>query len=337
MVAYSFVGGPGASHDYDFSGFAGARRLEFDRQGPCTVSWSMDGRSDKAAMVGDLIDDLKVYRDNSLFFRGRIFVSDDTIGETHIVNMMAKDYRGMCEHRIIHDGWTVAFYDEDPGIAMAGYLFLSQFLSGGLWGVSATAPNHTTSIVMDMFAEVGQTLAEFMDGYAVADVNGFDWAIDENLKLFVWEGKRGAAVSDPLDLGGSIFRATRKLASGSFANAVMGQGQGFLVPEELTDTNIGTDARGRWESVVAWPSVELQEHLDDRTAYLLEKKFNRAFEYTLNMRQGWWQGPGHVWLGDELPMYLRSGRLDIATTVTVDRIIIELDEGGAENVTLEVS
>lgn len=335
MVPYLFVGGDGADADYDLSNFIKSRTLTFDRKGPATCTWTMDGRSEKAAQIVEMEHDLKVYRGGTLFYRGRIMPATDEVGgEEHRVQMGSFDYRGMLEHRLIQDGWSTGWYATEQGTICAAILFATQILPGGSLGITSGAT--TTGVTKDYGYDVGQTIADVIDGLAQTD-DGFDWEITPALVFNCYNPKRGSAKSDPLDYGGAVFSFSRRLARNDFANAVIGMGEGFLIPESVATAGIASDPRGRWEATVSWPNIVIQEANDGRTAYLLEQKSELAYTYSLSLRQGWWEGPSHVWLGDELPFRATSGRLDINETVVVESITINLDDSGVEFVTMEVS
>ena len=333
MPSYLFVGGNGPDADYDLSNFIKGRTIMFSRTGPATVQWNMDGRSSKASDVVEMEHDLKIYRDKVLFYRGKIQpATDDISGENHQVTMGSFDYRGKLEHRLVHDGWATSYFDTEQGTIAWNLISAAQALTNGNEGI--TQGSTATGILKDHGFDVGQPIAEVIEAIAETN-NGFDWEITPALVLNCYYPKRGTVKAEPLDYGGAVFSASRRLKRGDFANAVIGMGQGFLIPEELETAGIATDPRGRWEKTVSWPDVEIQEANDGRTQYLLDQVSSHEYTYTLKLRTGWWQGPSQLWLGDEFNLRLTSGRMNIDQTVIIESIKITLDDSGIETVEVE--
>lgn len=326
---YFFVAGDDDDATYELSTFLHNRKILFQRRGPATVTWSMDGRGAKAAQIIELEHDLKVYRNGVKIFRGRIGPSTDEIGTKHTTQMGAFDYRGRLEYRLVKDGWTTAYFSTEQGTIAWNLINAAQAESNG--GEGITQGSTTTGVTKDHGFAVGDTIAEVIDTIAETD-DGFDWEITPAMVFNIYNPKMGSAKNEPLDFGGAVFSASRRLKNNDFANFVIGMGSGFLIPEELATAGIASDPRGRWERVVSWPNVEVQAQNDGRTQFLLDEVSTREFSYRLKLRRGWWTDSSRLWLGDEFTLRIDSGRIDIEETVTIDEILITLDDDGGETV-----
>jgi len=331
-MAWIFTGGNGAANTYQLP-FMRSRKITFRRRGPATVTWKMDGRDSRTESVTEMVHDLKGYRDKELLFRGRIGPSNDDIGGRHNVNMAALDYRGRMQHRLIKSSYTLGYLGVEPVSQINSLLATLQAETNGNEGISAGTQD--TVAARDFTWRLGMSFTQAVDVIAEAD-DGFDWEIDANMNLNTYAPSRGSTKTEPLDFGGAIASVKRQLKGNAFGNFVLGMGQGFLSPEEIAASDIATDSRGRWEITRSWPDVATQAVNDGRTQYLLDEVNTRQYHYKIKLRQGWWTGKDKLWLGDVFPVRVKSGRLDIDTTLKVENIVISLDSSGVETVEVEM-
>lgn len=80
--------------------------------------------------------------------------------------------------------------------------------------------------------------------------------------------------------------------------------------------------------------LKTQEAVDAAADAMLYDCLRPAASFDVDLRDGIWKGPADCWLGDRVPLYVRSGRLDTTTTARVWTVAIDIDEAGDEKVSM---
>jgi len=97
---------------------------------------------------------------------------------------------------------------------------------------------------------------------------------------------------------------------------------------------------GRIARVVTNSDLLRQEAVNAAADALLADSLSPPAAYSCRLVPDYWQGPYDAWLGDRVPIVLRSGRLDVgtgaATTARITQVDISLDDEGNETVELTV-
>lgn len=93
---------------------------------------------------------------------------------------------------------------------------------------------------------------------------------------------------------------------------------------------------GVWATAESYPDVTTQAELDDTGRRRLAELSKVAPGYTLGLRDGWWQGPGHVWLGDTVRLLVNSGRLHEDVELRVQQLDLTLGNDGEQQLSLTV-
>jgi hypothetical protein len=320
---------------------ARARALSFDLRGPCTVKFTLNGRSDQARELDELVTDLHALRDRQLLFRGRLGSTDDDLGsDRHTTNWSALDYRGLLGGRHDRTGRTYdAWQQADIGWDLVQ---IAQAGAGGPLGITR-GTNRAAAVARTETVDADTPIDTVQDRFQDYE-NGFEWWISPDLayQQATW---RGVDHPDfPLVWGTTATSVKRSYDTGLYANWVRvrggrPEGADQETPEFVADRQAPGLAglrQGRIERVHSNSELTSQQAVNAAADQLLADSLNPPAAYTVVLTPGLWQGPADVWLGDRVPLIVRSGRLDIDATARVNQLDIDLDEEGSETVTLTV-
>ena len=338
MARWQFVAATAAGEPVaDLLG-ARSRKVTFRRDGPCEASWSMDGRwsaitgnPPDAAVVKELLNDVLVYRDGDLLFRGRIGPTEDTVdADSHTVSMAAVDYRGYLDRRILYAAQTYTATDQ-AGIAWALVDYANTRIGGDVGITRGTG--QTTGVNRDRNYEAGKSIGEALDELGRV-IGGFDWEVDPWLRLNVYSPSRGTIRDFVAEYGSNVARVSRSVDPGSYANAVRSTGDTALTTAvTLNAATLATRPERRFDLAVSDPDVKVQQTVQDRASAALAIAEVIQPSYTVTLRPGRWS-PGDVWLGDVTKIVVRSGRLDVNTSERVEEISVSVGDDGSETVEL---
>lgn len=93
---------------------------------------------------------------------------------------------------------------------------------------------------------------------------------------------------------------------------------------------------GMYATAASFPDTTSQAELAAKAAQLSAELQQVAPSYTITLRQGFWEGPEHVWLGDTVRLIVDSGRLNDDVELRVTQVDITLGDDGQETVALTV-
>lgn len=332
---------------------ARARRVTWRLDAPADAAFTIDGRTEQAAAITELVSDLWVYRDGDLVFRGRIGATGDEITDkAHTCNMTAGDYRALLDSRILYDDDVLDFGDpvpvEQSDIAWALVEGTQARTAGDLGIVRGVGA--VTGIERERHYEAGKHVGE-----AIAQlgrvIDGFEWSIDvadtddDTPTLNVWYPNRGTDREVVLSLhesrpgrsgGGNVARVRRAVDPTGYGNAGRWSGTTGLVAEPREAADLATRPEGRFDVQIGQPDVLEQATLEEKADQGIEDVQVLAPAYVVQLRQGVWGGPGHVWLGDPVRLLVSSGRLELDASYRVLEVMAAPDESGGEVISLAV-
>lgn len=322
------------------------RQMRFKLTEPSEISFTLDGRHPQAAAVEELTTDVHVLWSpadgpTQVLARGRVGDTGDDIGEiSHSVTFAVLDYRAVLQRRRLYDSSIKTWTATDQAEIAWQLLQQTQTRPGGGLGISKGMGN-PTGITRDRTYEVGDSIGERVQELSET-VNGFDWDISptspSGLALDIWYPQRGVDRGVVLEYGGLVAKVRREVNTSEYGNALRytGKDGALLTPQELEASGIATAPQGRWDLVFGDDGLTTQAALNDRAAWQLAESQVIRPAYTVTLRAGAWTGPDHIWLGDTVRLVIRSGRLDVDTSLRVYEIGISLDDDGAENVEITV-
>lgn len=311
-----------------------------------SLSFDIDARTDEAAVIRELVDDLWLWCDAlpNPVTRGRITQSTDTFDDAgHKVSFSAVDYRGVLDRRICWDDWTLKRTSYDP--ALDGWQLIQQAQAepGGNLGIArGTLPTDPVSIA-SITHQPGNSVKSEIDANAKLDP-GFDWDISPvgelGLQANFWRAGRGRVTDAVLEYGPSGYPG-RQVDSAAFGNAVRLPGgtdaaNAQLPPVRKDAADIATRPEGRWDLAVQDNATFTTSAAGQaRAAWELNHAVMQP-SYTFAVRDGDWAGPQDYWVGDTVTLQIKSGRLLIEEPLPV----VQMDLTGSvdrTNPTLSVT
>lgn len=354
---------------------ARSRRLELGWNEPAKLTFTVDGRSSSAGWIQELATDVCAWRwddaagADRLMFRGIVAQSEDTVTEqAHTVNLTCHDYLAVMIRRFLTAGANLVYTatDQDDIVAnLAGRASAMTAGNGTTFTPGSQLPLAVARVNPDGTARAaksgqvrdrtytGQTsigsaitdLAAVINGFDLdvrpaADVDGIDY-------LRVWYPSRGVGRTDtPLVYGASVSGFTRTVNSSDYANyqRVIGDnsGAGEGAPQLFAEVwnadanNVGVTPVGLWMDGENASDVNQAATLAQKAAGDLASSGVLVPSYTLTLRPGWFR-PGFPNIGDTVPLVIRTGRLDVSTTVRVLGLGFDIsDDGAGEDVALTV-
>lgn len=349
---------------------ARGRRLDQAWNTPATLTFTLDGRADTAALVAELLHDVVAWRwDDQTgleqpVFRGPITQSEDQLtADSHTVTYTCHDYAALLTRRLLTSTYTVTGRDQDDVVAdllaaavaartssgtaltPASYLPVSLFTAapaGTLRGFSGQLRDRTYY--------GSQNVGQAVDDLAKVD-GGFDYdvrpsAVDTTDSLRVFYPAQGITRTDvALQYGSTVASLTRTVDSSTYANyvRVLGNNQSAnptpqLFAEYWDPTAILTSGTpvGLWMTDDTAADVTVIHTLQEKAHGDINYDAILDPAYTLNMAPDayTWGNPN---MGDVVALIVNSGRLNVNSSVRVLGISYDISDDGAEDVVLTVT
>jgi hypothetical protein len=352
MAAWAWVAGDWrVGAERELTGATG-RSLTVSLTDPSTATFQLFGNDPAAPTITELIDDVWVFRDGEVLFRGRIVDSSDDVEATsHKCSFTATDYRGVLNRRKIPPtgaGNTPTYQalstKAQETIVWDDLITVTQALPGGNLGIVKAADWPSTGINRAgiIFGDGDSVFEQIRTLGAMS--NGFDFDIDATLQAHLYYPHRGTDRGSVLDYGGTVASLRRQVNTSSFANAIrLNGGQSDTVgPYTVTDqvASLGDPTahpEGRWEASLSEPSVYELAAVQAVAAARLAEVSAAQPTYTFTLTLGAWRGPDHIWVGDWITYTVISGRLDIRNeSARVQEIGISVGQDNVETVTVTV-
>jgi len=201
------------------------------------------------------------------------------------VGVTAVSYKRLLNARNLHADLT--FTQVDQGQIIWQIIQHTQALPGGNYGVTAGAI--TTGFVRDRSYIVGENLGDLLTKLQQVEQGPF-WTVDRSLQLQVHAMTAFPTLVQPIQHGVNARSLQRRgIAQAGFANAVLATGdQGVTTPYWAERPDIATDPRGRWERVVSFPSVIIQQTLVDHAWGALDAAFSPAATWAVELEPSRW-------------------------------------------------
>jgi len=207
-----------------------------------------------------LLDDLFVYLDGVLMFRGRMLPQSLSVTEDDVPSaFVAVDYRRLLARRYI---WTPLTYSQIPQADIAwGLISHTQSQRNGDMGI--TRGVFPTGRLRDRTYDPGQEIGYLLDNLSNV-IDGFEYGVDANRAFNVYYPWRWRNTDWPLDYPGNLAKADIDEGYDLFANATITTGDpSVLPPVTLESATINSDPLGRWEAAFSHPDVSIPATLDE--------------------------------------------------------------------------
>jgi murein DD-endopeptidase MepM/ murein hydrolase activator NlpD len=321
---------------------------------PHEISFSMNGKHPEAAMVEELITDVVASFDDGTgasrqrLVRARVGPTQDNGDETSITSgFRALSYRDLLNRRILYSNKSYAA-GYSGGLEAIGWDLITAVMAspGGNLGITRGTTG-TDSAVGSFTAaidlEAGMVVAEELQK-AFDETTGYDWDITADLVYQTYIRPRRAVplpgtVLAPtfkgrflLDYGGSVASYSRTVDPSTYANAVRVTGgtpqtppTGYVIPAqtaqaaELTQSGSfpnGKLRQGRWDRQFSDDDIFTSQRALQRAQELVADTQIIKPTYTLTLAPGMWHGPGDMWVGDQCPLVIDHGRLNVCNSTS---------------------
>lgn len=309
-------------------------------------------------------------------FVGTVFSSQDELSEqTHTVSFTCQDYLAHLQRRWLLTDYTTAASDQDAivsdlitaaggnnngqllgGLSLAAQLPLGRILSSpGEYGPGTTPRSFSLQSRARSYP-IGQNIYSAISDLAAVE-GGFDYQIFGGGGLQVFYPSQGVERDYPLIYGVNVASLTRSVASSDYANFEMFTGappsDGSDPPSAIAYNSDALSQTGnaRLFSTPAGLWMDVQSAADVTDVTTLTEKASGALatngvllpSYTLTLRPDKWQPspdanatPAKWNMGDVVPLVIKSGRLDVDTTIRIVGITFTVNDDGGEKVALDV-
>ena len=302
------------------------------------ASLTIDGLSPQAVNIRELEWDLWVLWNGQALFRGRIGPSSDTGSENGLSTQFgAADYRELLQRRFLFEGDTLSYTAADQSTIAWGLISSTQAKVGGQLGITRGL-GATTGVIRDRTAyEAGASIGSCLDQLSQV-IDGFDYDFTPSststaLSFDLYYPSRGADRSVVLDYGGRVASFTRQVDPSTFGNAVRASGADTLAAVRQEAPGLATDPAGRWDFQFSDTSITVASTLQGKAAKALADGQYVAPSWTVTLPPGGWGGPTDFWLGDQVSLVVRTGRLDVVESLRVMEMSLALDDNGSDVIT----
>lgn len=348
-VRWQFVVGPAAGgHELALTE-AHSRRVTFRLTDSTEMAFQLDDRHPQAEAIDELATDLHILwtpRDGGptrIMQRGRIGPTTEAgTDRAQTIDVIALDYRAVLARRTLYTGDTLTYAATDQAEIAWGLISSTQARAGGNLGIAKDWTGTTpTGVNRDRTYEASDAIGARVQELSEV-IDGFDWAIESDsaseLKLRIWYPQRGTDRGVILEAGGLVSAWKRDVDPSGYANALRytGSAEAVLTAQELEAADLAGRAEGRWDAVFGDDSLLTQSSLNDRATWQLARSQVLQPVYSLTLRQGAWDGPDHIWLGDPVRLIIRRGARLTDTVLRVYEMAFTLGESGEESLVITV-
>lgn len=300
------------------------RKATWRLAGPGEASFVLDHRSPRAKLIQELVTDLVVLRRGEPWWRGTIGPSTDEFGTRaergDKVEFSAVDYRGRLERRLT---WAEISWAAMAPSDMAWDLVAQAQAIGPGTSAHLGITRGDTYPMAPRTLDVawGVSIAAGIDSLA-AQHPGFDWWTDGHRRLHT--GWRGSSRTWPLRYGETVSGGQRNFDPTLYSNVVRASGADGVTPALAVVGDLAARPEGRWESQIGDTDLAAFAAVQALAERELSRRATVAAEYDLDITPGAWT-PDDAWIGDGVPVQIRTGRLDVDTIDRITEITIDLD------------
>lgn len=274
---------------------------------PCDADFTLDGNPvegpDLTSQVDSLTKDLLIlYNGSSTFgMRCRVGASEWDIGDEHVENWNAVDYRGILQRRYARS--SLSFESAPRGEIIEA--LLAHTRTGPNPGFPVTPGDIGEFSAADLSVAVGKSLGQQIDELA-GIYPGFDVEVDANLQLHA--RTRGQLRDFVLEKGVTVDHIKRNDDPTVRGNSLIQTGADGTDPaiEDAPDMDLRPE--GRWEIVASNPDLATPSAVNGSARQGLLRAAASGVSHTFTLTPGIWT-PDQLWIGDLVRYrYVSAGR-----------------------------
>lgn len=296
----------------------------------------------EAMSLGEGRNDIWIWRNGIHLGRFRVCRPTLEFGDKFNGQIIARDYRYLMGLRPTRGTFTYVSPTDQAQIIW------EVFTNGQSWGdlgITQAPGWANTGITRtqvgirdgDFTWKAVQTLA--------ALTNGCEPYINPDNTLSINYPRKGSDKGVVLDLiasdqgvmSGAVARCQMVIDFENYANAVRVYGEDGTAPVEKEVLNLVNQPEGTWAMPVVEQGLTTNQMVIDAAQAALDSH-NAVFpEYRITLRNGFWRGPDHIWLGDTVKQVIRAGEYFIERQARVYGVGISWGVDGTETVELSLS
>ena len=285
---------------------------------------------------------LLIYRANVLIWAGVVWEMEEnaTIDEGVVNIQCVEIFHILSEKRYTSNTYT----NTDAGQIAWGLINTTQGLTGGNLGLTQGTIEATQNRDRTYLDEkIGEKIIQLTEV-----INGFDFLITPSIKIntqgvFNVYSKRGQTINSfNLEYGeglrNNIQAWSRKRTLSDIYNSVVVEGEGYgdiALKSTQTDSSM-INAVGLLEGRVQEKSINQQTTLDSKGQEFIRVRKTEQPIYDLTLNNAF-DDFGKYDIGDIVPVKIKSGYININTTMRIYGIDVRVSDGGEEQIKLSVS
>lgn len=138
-------------------------------------------------------------------------------------------------------------------------------------------------------------------------------------------------------MSGSVAKFQMVIDYENYANAVRVYGEDGTLPEEEEVPNLANQPEGTWAMPVVEQGLTTSQMVTDAAPAVLARQNTVFPEYRVTLREGFWKGPSHIWLGDTVRQVIKAGEYFIDRQARIYGVNLSWGPEGKETVELILS
>jgi len=301
---------------------------------PDTVQFQVPGDHNILNFLVENSTDILVWRGATLRFRGRLLSLDDTVDDQdhYTVQCTAADYSQLLQTRMVPEP-GLSYNLVDQAQIVWQLIQATQAQTSGNLGITAgTLTGGGINRIRNWLPGppyIGKLIDDMHD-----NLNGFDWWIDELLRLQVRSPRRVRNLSNNLTYPkGNIKAFSRGSTAAQFRNVIRETGEPVTTPVYATAL---PDTRGRFELSEGNPGMVDQSALAERAPGVLAQRQNPRATYIITLQDGVYGTQFTSDLGDLMNVQIRRGRLNVNALHRIMEQRFTIGNNGSERVQMAV-
>lgn len=303
------------------------------------------GERPEISFITELRTDVLLFSDKVLAYRLRVMDAEDTFtADAHTVSLTCQSYEAILARRVLFADYETKAGAPPVAAAIGQHEIAWQLISytqqyDNLYIQKSTDWTSST-VTQNRVIKRGPTIAEAINSVATTS-DGFDWWIDQNLKLHAQTPRLVFNTGLDLIWGARVASFTRSSASDLYDSVVM------VVGAE-TDTQIGSTTYpppppairqlpsrpfGRWERFYTYSDLVTTASVTKKADWHLADSSKRRATYSVVLTPGVWNQA--IRPGGLVSLRARSlPRIDFRVPCRIEELGISATPDGAEDVTL---
>jgi len=312
------------------------RKLSFKVDDSDSLSFTLDGDDPVWAYITELVTDVWMYRNNKVFYRGRVGPTNDTIDEdSNVVSVNTFGYKEWLSRQILGPTAKLTWTDKTRAVIIQDMLNYVNAQPGLKPQILLDSTRLSTNIT-DFDVLPGTSVKD-----AVNAMTGFGWQVIPEQANPKDPGDLILKAVSPfyyvlndyfvMEYGGVIAKVTRQLDTAGYGNVAFVSGDMNLAPAMRSSADIATNPRGPLGVVVSDPSIVSTKALTSRADQEITEHNNIAADWKVDFVPGGWINEDDAWLGDICRFVVNSGRINVNDFYRITEFDLSISDDGEDH------